>query len=51
VLAISLGGAIACAIVTGDQEFCWGNNDHGELGDTTYDTRSEPQRVKLPAGW
>lgn len=42
--AISLGGDHACAIA-GGRPFCWGNSDHGRLGNGTLDWRYFPKDV------
>jgi alpha-tubulin suppressor-like RCC1 family protein len=33
--AITAGGDHTCAILTDSDVYCWGNNNHGELGNTT----------------
>ena len=30
--AVSAGGGHSCAITTQDRAYCWGSNEHGELG-------------------
>jgi len=40
--SISLGGLHACAVVSEGTVACWGNNDHGQLGDTTIEERRVP---------
>jgi alpha-tubulin suppressor-like RCC1 family protein len=39
-----------CAIDTGGQAYCWGNNGWGQLGDNTTTTRRVPVAVQQPAG-
>lgn len=41
---LASGGAHTCAQV-GDDVYCWGANDHGQLGDGTTVDRSVPGRV------
>lgn len=40
----------ACAIDTGGQAYCWGNNGWSQLGDSTTTTRRTPVAVHQPAG-
>lgn len=35
----------ACAALPGGEVWCWGRNDHGQLGDGTQTHRSEPVQV------
>jgi alpha-tubulin suppressor-like RCC1 family protein len=39
-----------CAVTTGGQSYCWGNNGWFQLGDSTTTTRSTPVAVRQPAG-
>ena len=48
VSSIDLGGGHGCA-VAGDEVWCWGRNDHGQLGNgTTGTARPSPVRVMFP---
>lgn len=44
---LALGGSHACAIQSG-QVYCWGGNDHGQIGDGTTTDRSTPVAISLP---
>jgi alpha-tubulin suppressor-like RCC1 family protein len=50
VTTLAAGYGHACAIVTGDDGVaragCWGENDHGQLGDGTLNNRATPVFVK-----
>lgn len=39
-----------CAISSGEL-FCWGNNDYGQLGDGTFESRSEPVKIGSRNDW
>ncbi|HRZ78756.1 MAG TPA: hypothetical protein P5044_02005 [bacterium] len=39
-----------CAISSGEL-FCWGNNDYGQLGDGTFESRSEPVKIGARNDW
>ncbi|MFL5404002.1 MAG: RCC1 domain-containing protein [Gemmatimonadales bacterium] len=44
--SISAGGEHTCGIVSGNQAiYCWGNNNHGQLGDNTPDDKDSPTPV------
>jgi alpha-tubulin suppressor-like RCC1 family protein len=43
--AIAVGSAHACALTTGGQVICWGDNSHGQLGDGTTTQRTRPVYV------
>ncbi len=45
-LRVSSAGGFSCAITTGNASFCWGANDHGQLGDGSTTPRRSPVRVK-----
>jgi alpha-tubulin suppressor-like RCC1 family protein len=46
---VTAGGQHACAIFTDGGVWCWGRNEHGELGDETTTNRTQPVRVSVPA--
>lgn len=45
--AIQVGGSYACAIDGEQDAYCWGLNDHGQLGDGTTTSRNVPTRVRV----
>lgn len=49
VVQLESGWDHACAIVTGGNINCWGNNDEGQLGDGSNVTRPAPVPVNLGA--
>lgn len=44
-VAVSAGEAHTCGVTTRGEVYCWGRNDHGQLGDGTTTNRSEPAGV------
>lgn len=42
VVAIDVGTAHTCALLSSGSMKCWGSNEHGELGDGTRNNRSTP---------
>ena len=42
---VSLGRAHTCAVLGSGQVWCWGANDHGQLGDGTFTDRLSPVQV------
>ena len=51
VVQVSTHGQHTCALDTDASVWCWGANDHGELGDGTTEDRATPVRVTtLSAG-
>lgn len=43
--AIAAGGANSCALTNAGQVFCWGGNDHGQIGDGTRVVRTSAVAV------
>jgi alpha-tubulin suppressor-like RCC1 family protein len=41
-IAVSAGGAVACALLSDHTVSCWGDNSRGEMGDGTRATSSSP---------
>ncbi len=42
---IALGGTHSCVRVTGNNVFCWGQGISGQLGDDSFESKSEPVAV------
>ncbi len=45
--AVSVGYAHTCAILNDDTLRCWGNNEHGQLGDSSVINRLSPVAINL----
>lgn len=45
---VAAGESHTCAVTVGDEVYCWGNNEDGQLGDGTTDSRDEPTLVTFP---
>ncbi|MDC0056496.1 hypothetical protein OAJ94_05540, partial [Deltaproteobacteria bacterium] len=43
--SVSAGYEYSCAISTDGGLYCWGNNNHGQLGDGTYNQRTSPVQI------
>lgn len=50
VASLALGRQHACALTQSHDVFCWGLNDHGQLGDGTQVTRTRPVPVPGASG-
>jgi prepilin-type N-terminal cleavage/methylation domain-containing protein len=46
---LSVGDTHACALTTGNEIYCWGANNYGQLGDGTTGNASTPVAVSLGA--
>lgn len=44
---IDAGLSFVCGISISDQLYCWGRNEHGQLGDGTEEARGEPTAVEF----
>jgi alpha-tubulin suppressor-like RCC1 family protein len=42
---IAPGGRTSCAILTGGNAYCWGDNTYGQIGDGTTTARTSPTLV------
>ncbi len=42
---LTVGYGFACGLTTGDAAYCWGLNDHGQLGNGTSNNTNVPVRV------
>jgi alpha-tubulin suppressor-like RCC1 family protein len=49
VAQVACGGAHACARLVDGTVWCWGSNNHGQLGDGSYDDRPSPVKVLVDA--
>lgn len=50
VVRLAVGGSHACALLRNHTARCWGDNQHGQLGDGTMQQRSLPVPVLAPDG-
>jgi alpha-tubulin suppressor-like RCC1 family protein len=49
---VSAGGAHACGTDTSGFLYCWGSDDHGQLGNTSsFNSKATPNRVGDSTGW
>ena len=49
---VSAGGSHACGTDSSNYLYCWGNDDHGQLGNTaTFNSKTTPNRVGDGSGW
>ena len=47
VLSVTEGDGVTCSIKTADDPFCWGDNQYGELGDSSTSSSDVPEHVGL----
>lgn len=50
IMSLAGGYEHFCLVKTGGTVWCWGANDHGQIGDGTRTDALVPTQVKLPAG-
>jgi len=50
-VTVSAGAQTTCALSTGGELWCWGDNRFGQLGDGTATDRPAPTRVAAGGGW
>ncbi|MGB2762761.1 MAG: hypothetical protein WBC21_04510 [Minisyncoccales bacterium] len=50
IFAVSTGGGQTCALKNDGTVYCWGKNDHGQLGDDTIIDSTTPVQVKGVGG-
>lgn len=48
---ITVGGAHTCAIDTSGGVYCWGANEHGQLGVGSTQAHAQPAPLSTPASW
>ena len=48
---VASAGDSACGVRTGGTLWCWGANNHGQIGDGTTTTRLVPTQVGTDTGW
>jgi alpha-tubulin suppressor-like RCC1 family protein len=46
--SVAVGAAHMCGIDVAGRAYCWGSNEHGQLGDGTQENRFEPRQIALP---
>lgn len=51
VAQMSIGNSHACAVRSNRMLLCWGENQKGQLGDGTYDSRGTLVQVGFDRGW
>jgi alpha-tubulin suppressor-like RCC1 family protein len=49
--SVQAGLSFACGLTTGNDLYCWGANDYGQLGDGTYSNNSTPVLVSGGHTW
>jgi alpha-tubulin suppressor-like RCC1 family protein len=48
--ALTTGGNFNCALSNSNTVYCWGENNYGQLGDSTTTNRNAPTATSMPAG-
>ncbi|MDY0001707.1 MAG: hypothetical protein RBU30_10460 [Polyangia bacterium] len=47
-VAVTAGAYHSCALLSGGTVFCWGMNDHGQLGNGSFEGGPQPRQVDFP---
>ena len=48
--SLAVGWIHACGLTAAGAAYCWGNNDDGQIGDSTTTSRPIPTAVSMPVG-
>ena len=49
-VSVSAGNAHTCGLTSGGAAYCWGNNQYGQIGDSTTVFAGSPVAVRMPTG-
>ncbi len=47
---VHAGYLTTCAVAANGDVYCWGHNNRGQVGDGTFENKTSPVRVQMPAG-